>query len=208
MTSEQSPLSSVSGKRLRLFPKTSFTPLLLLFRIKPAALGFDSGFTGEKQTPYPSQRRQPTRAAATSHPFRCSSFPNRTRAMHWASVWGSRGNGAKSPLLRFRRQALPSAENFLRPLLLLFRIKPAVLGSGLGFTGDWFKVPSAPIPAPSSAFLGKTESRIPVCDTAFCFMAFCLIYGPSRVLSHGRQLLLFSFLSPFPPGTGASCPCA
>ena len=108
MTSEQSPLSSVSGKRLRLFPKTSFTPLLLLFRIKPAALGFDSGFTGEwskvRSAPFPA----PGSALCRKLPSPpCSSF-SESNPLCWAPVWGSRGIGSKFPLLLFRRQAPPS----------------------------------------------------------------------------------------------------
>ena len=195
MTSEQTTYPSQRRELPWSSRHFSSIPLFLLFRIKPAALGFDSGFTGEKQTPYPSQRRQPTRAAATSHPFPCSSF-SESNPLRWALIRGLREIGTKS--ISFAAAAAHKGSRHFSsiPLFLLSKPNPCyALGFGLGFTREWSKVPSAPFPAPGSALCRKLPS--PPCSSFSESNPLCWapVWG-SRGIGSKFPLLLFRRQAP------------
>ncbi len=114
MTAEQSPLNSVSGARLCLLPKTSFAPLLRLCQTEPVlCTGLRFGIAWEqskvRSTPFPAPGFAFCRKLLS---LPCSAFAKPNPCFALGFGLGLRGNRTKSAQLRFRRQALPSAENF------------------------------------------------------------------------------------------------
>ena len=66
--------------------QSALIPLLLLPNPDPLSLG--SGFVFYGKVRFSTALSISRGIESVIRPLPCSSFPNRTRAMHWASIWG------------------------------------------------------------------------------------------------------------------------